>query len=131
MEFRRVLFRSITVRHRGGGFKRKIRILKDPRTLENIKGVVKSHEYDPNRNVYISVIFYENGAKEYIIKPKTLKIGDFVIYTNNTEDLTVGSSSSLENIKQGTKIYNVEFLPYMKSTIRTEERRVGKKCLSK
>lgn len=107
----------ITVRHRGGGFKRKIRILKNPRTLENIKGVVKSHEYDPNRNVYLSVIFYENGVKEYIIKPKTLKIGDFVMYTNNTENISVGSSSLLENIKPGTKIYNVEFAPNMKSTI--------------
>src|SRR5687768_13965561 len=88
---------KITVRHRGGGVKRKIRILKSSRSLLNIKGIVKNHEYDPNRNVYISVIFYENGLKNYIIKPKGLNIGDEVVFSVESPT-TPGNSTFLENI---------------------------------
>ncbi len=107
---------KITVRHRGGGVKRKVRLLKDSRSLYEISGVVKGYEYDPNRNVYLAVIFYENGKKEYIIKPKGLNIGD-VIQFRNTFINYPGNSTYLKNINSGIKIYNVEFRPYSTSFV--------------
>lgn len=106
----------ITVRHRGGGSKRFIRILKKSRSLKNVIGTVKYHEYDPNRNAYLSVIFYENGLKQYIIKPKGLNIGDKIIFSEDVEKIP-GNSTFLENINIGIKIYNVEFFPFSKSKL--------------
>jgi ribosomal protein L2, bacterial/organellar len=107
---------TITVRHRGGGSKRLIRILKSSRSLKNVVGIVKYQEYDPNRNAYLSVIFYENGIKHYIIKPKGLNIGDRIIFSENINK-NPGNSTFLENINIGTKIYNVEFYPFSKSKV--------------
>lgn len=105
---------KITVRHRGGGVKRLIRILKSARTLKDVTGVVKYQEYDPNRNAYLSVIFYENGMKHYIIKPKGLNIGDKIIFSTNVYK-NPGDSTFLENINIGTRIYNVEFYPFSRT----------------
>lgn len=105
---------KITVRHRGAGSNKRIRILKNSRSLFNIVGIVNSHEYDPNRNVYISAIFYETGDKEYIIKPKGLNIGDTILYVDST-NYKLGYSTLLKNINPGTKIYNIEFYPKSKT----------------
>ena len=94
---------KITVRHRGGGVKRLIRILKSSRHLKDVIGIVKYNEYDPNRNTNLSVIFYENGIKHYIIKPKGLNIGDKIIFSNNVEK-NPGNSTFLSNINIGVKI---------------------------
>lgn len=107
---------KITVRHRGGGSKRLIRILKKSRELKNVAGIVKCHEYDPNRNAFISVIFYENGKKQYIIKPKGLNIGDKIVFSDEVEK-NPGNSTFLSNINIGVKIYNVEFFPFSRSKI--------------
>lgn len=112
---------KITVRHRGGGVKKNTRLLKDPRSLYEIRGIVKGFEYDPNRNVYLALIFYENGIKEYIIKPKGLNIGDEIKFTNIFINYP-GNSTFLSNINSGIRIYNVEFRPYSRSYIaRTAE----------
>lgn len=107
---------KITVRHRGGGVNRLIRILKCSRSLKGIVGIIRCHEYDPNRNVYLSVIFYENGIKHYIIKPKGLSIGDKVVFSESLWK-NPGDSTFLENINIGTKIYNVEFYPFSQSKV--------------
>jgi large subunit ribosomal protein L2 len=107
---------KITVRHRGGGVKRLIRILKSSRHLKDVIGIVKYNEYDPNRNTNLSVIFYENGIKHYIIKPKGLNIGDKIIFSNNVEK-NPGNSTFLSNINIGVKIYNVEFYPFSRSKV--------------
>lgn len=109
---------SITVRHRGGGVTHFIRRLKISRSLANITGIVKYFEYDPLRNTYLAVIFYENGSKEYIIKPRGLNIGDKIVFSTKIEfnmTLNPGSSTFLENINVGTKIHNIEFYPFSRS----------------
>lgn len=107
---------KITIRHRGGGAKRKIRILKNIRSLENIYGIVKFYEYDPNRNSYLSIIFYQNGAKEYALKLKSIDIGTKIIFSENII-IQPGNSTYLTNIPTGTKINNLEFRPFSKSRL--------------
>jgi len=106
----------ITVRHRGGGNKRKIRIIKNSRTLENIKGIIKSIEYDPNRNTFLLVVFYSNGDKNYIIKPKFLDIGDCIYFGENVSH-SPGNSTYLRNLNIGDKIYDIEYAPYSKTKV--------------
>jgi len=68
----------ITIRHKGGGHKRKYRLIDFKRNKYDIKGTVMSIEYDPNRNAFISLINYEDGEKRYILHPENLKVGDVV-----------------------------------------------------
>lgn len=107
---------KITVRHRGGGVKRNIRLLKNSRSFYEVPGIIKGYEYDPNRNVYLAVVFYKNGSKEYIIKPKGLNIGDTVKFTNSFINRP-GNSTYLKNINSGIKVYNIEFRPYSQSAV--------------
>ena len=100
----------ITVRHRGGGVKQRSRKIEFNKNLENIEGVVKSFEYDPKRNVNLAIIFYSNGIKRYILKPKNLNIGDKIIFSNNIKFLP-GNSTYLKNIPLGTKLHNIEARP--------------------
>ena len=100
----------ITVRHRGGGAKRKYRIIDFKRNKDGIVGTVASIEYDPNRTSNIALINYADGEKRYIIAPKGLKVGDKVESGENA-DIKVGNSLPLNKIPEGTMVHNVELLP--------------------
>jgi large subunit ribosomal protein L2 len=100
----------ITIRHKGGGHKRRYRVIDFKRNKHNFKATVISIEYDPNRNAFISLVQYEDGEKRYILHPEKLKIGDFISSGNKTE-IKVGNALPLENIPLGTDIHNVELIP--------------------
>ena len=97
----------ITVRHRGGGEKRKYRIIDFKRNKDGVIGTVVSIEYDPNRSANIALINYTDGEKRYIIAPKGLKVGNKVESGENV-DIQIGNSSPLANIPEGTLVHNVE-----------------------
>ncbi len=100
----------ITSRHRGGGAKQIYRIIDFRRVHKEVLGVVKAFEYDPNRNVPITLIQYKNGAKAYILRPEGLKIGDNIVSSEKAE-AKVGCSLPLKNIPVGFFVHNVEFTP--------------------
>ncbi len=97
----------ITVRHRGGGEKRKYRIIDFKRNKDDVIGTVVSIEYDPNRSANIALINYTDGEKRYIIAPKGLKVGNKVESGDNI-DIKIGNSLPLANIPEGTLVHNVE-----------------------
>ena len=97
----------ITVRHRGGGAKRKYRLVDFRRVRDGIKATVTAIEYDPNRTANIALINYTDGVKAYIIAPKGLKVGDKVESGENA-DIKVGNCLPLANIPEGTMVHNVE-----------------------
>jgi len=97
----------ITVRHQGGGAKRKYRIIDYKRDKDGIVGTVASIEYDPNRTANIALINYADGEKRYIIAPKGLKVGD-KIESGENADIKVGNNLPLANIPEGTVVHNVE-----------------------
>ena len=101
---------KITIRHKGGGHKRRYRLIDFKRNKLDIQGRVVSIEYDPNRNANISLIAYEDGEKRYILHPETLKVGDFVTAGKNTT-IQVGNSLPLDSIPLGTDVHNVELIP--------------------
>jgi len=100
----------ITVRHHGGGEKRKYRIIDFKRNKDNIKATVALIEYDPNRTANIALINYSDGEKAYIIAPKLLKAGD-VIESGENVDIKVGNALPLINIPVGTTVHNIELKP--------------------
>ena len=97
----------ITVRHQGGGAKRKYRIIDFKRNKDGIVGTVASIEYDPNRTSNIALINYADGEKRYIIAPKGLKVGD-KIESGENADIKIGNALPLANIPEGTVVHNVE-----------------------
>ena len=97
----------ITVRHRGGGEKRKYRIIDFKRNKDNVIGTVASIEYDPNRTANIALITYADGEKRYIIAPKGLEVGAKIVSGANC-DIKVGNCLELGNIPEGTMVHNVE-----------------------
>ena len=97
----------ITVRHRGGGAKRKYRIIDFKRNKDNVIGTVASIEYDPNRTSNIALINYADGEKRYIIAPKGLKVG-MQIESGENADIKVGNNLPLNKIPEGTMVHNVE-----------------------
>ena len=97
----------ITVRHQGGGEKRKYRIIDFKRDKDGVIGTVASIEYDPNRTSNIALINYADGEKRYIIAPKGLKVGDKV-ESGEKADIKVGNCLPLANIPEGTVVHNVE-----------------------
>ena len=101
---------KITVRHRGGGVKRKYRLIDFKRIKDNIPAIVSSIEYDPNRSANIALISYKDGKKSYIIAPKGLKVGD-VVESGVNADIKVGNTLPIENIPVGTTIHNIELKP--------------------
>jgi large subunit ribosomal protein L2 len=101
---------KITIRHHGGGHKRKYRIIDFKRTKDGIPGRVATIEYDPNRTSYIALINYADGEKTYIIAPKGLKVGDEIM-SGPTADIKVGNALALENIPVGSVIHNIELKP--------------------
>ncbi len=100
----------ITVRHRGGGNRRKYRVIDFKRTKFDIEATVKTLEYDPNRSAHIALIEYTDGVKAYILAPVGLKVGDKVI-AGPTADIKPGNALPLVNIPVGTFIHNVELYP--------------------
>ncbi|HHY90481.1 MAG TPA: 50S ribosomal protein L2 [Clostridiales bacterium] len=101
---------KITVRHRGGGEKRKYRIIDFKRDKDNIPAKVAAIEYDPNRTANIALLHYADGEKRYIIAPYKLSVGDTVISGENV-DIKVGNALPLKNIPVGTVIHNIELKP--------------------
>ena len=101
---------KITVRHHGGGEKRKYRIIDFKRNKFDIPGRVASIEYDPNRTANIALINYRDGEKRYIIAPKNLEVGMDIISGENV-DIKVGNALPLINIPVGTVIHNIELRP--------------------
>ena len=97
----------ITLRHRGGGAKRKYRLIDFKRNKDGVVGIVASIEYDPNRTANIALIKYADGEKRYIIAPKGLKVGDKVESGAKT-DIKVGNTLELGNIPEGTLVHNIE-----------------------
>ncbi|MBR4262258.1 MAG: 50S ribosomal protein L2 [Bacilli bacterium] len=101
---------KITVRHQGGGAKRKYRIIDFKRNKRDVVGVVASIEYDPNRSANIALINYKDGEKRYIIAPKDLEVGMEVVAGENV-DIKVGNALPIANIPVGTVIHNIELRP--------------------
>ena len=97
----------ITVRHHGGGAKRKYRIIDFKRDKDGVVGTVSSIEYDPNRSANIALITYADGEKRYILAPNGLKVGD-KIESGENADIKVGNCLPLEKIPEGTLVHNVE-----------------------
>ena len=100
----------ITCRHKGGGHKQAYRIIDFKRDKFGVPGVVQSIEYDPNRNVRISLVVYADGEKRYILTPHDLKVGDTVVSGPEAE-IQVGNALPLELIPLGTIIHNIELIP--------------------
>lgn len=101
---------KITVRHRGGGTRRKYRIIDFKRNKDDIRATVKTIEYDPNRSANIALVVYEDGEKRYIIAPNELKVGD-IIESGEKSDIKVGNTLPISNIPVGTMIHNIELKP--------------------
>ena len=101
---------KITVRHQGGGVKRKYRIIDFKRNKVNVPGTVATIEYDPNRTANIALINYVDGEKRYIIAPKGLEVGA-VIESGENADIRVGNALPIMNIPVGTMIHNIELRP--------------------
>lgn len=101
---------KITVRHQGGGAKRKYRIIDFKRDKRDIEGRVASIEYDPNRTANIALINYADGEKRYIIAPKNLEVG-MKIEAGENSDIKVGNALPIMNIPVGTLIHNIELRP--------------------
>ncbi len=101
---------KITVRHRGGGVKRKYRLIDFKRRKDGVTAIVTAIEYDPNRSANIALITYKDGEKAYIIAPKGLTVGT-VIESGENVDIKVGNALPIMNIPVGTVIHNIELKP--------------------
>ena len=100
----------ITVRHRGGGNRRKYRIIDFKRDKQGMNATVLTLEYDPNRSAFIALVQYEDGEQRYIIAPNGLAVGD-VIRAGADSDIKPGNALALANIPVGTFIHNIELYP--------------------
>jgi large subunit ribosomal protein L2 len=100
----------ITVRHIGGGNKRKIRVIDWKREKDGIKAKVVAIEYDPNRTANIALLYYLDGEKRYILATEGMKVGDVVV-SGPGSDILSGNCLSIENIPVGTIIHNIEMKP--------------------
>jgi large subunit ribosomal protein L2 len=100
----------ITIRHRGGGHKRRYRILDFKRNKYGIEGKVAAIEYDPNRNARIALIYYTDGEKRYILHPRNLEVGNKIM-SGSDSLLNIGNSLPLGEIPLGTSIHNIELIP--------------------
>nr|YP_010537250.1 ribosomal protein L2 [Hemiaulus sinensis]UYC31037.1 ribosomal protein L2 [Hemiaulus sinensis] len=100
----------ITIRHRGGGHKRRYRIIDFRRNKYDIEATVASIEYDPNRNARIALLHYEDGEKRYILHANNVNVGDKIM-SGTQASLSIGNSLPLEKIPLGTSIHNIELIP--------------------
>ena len=103
----RNMYGRITVRHRGGGSRRHIRVVDFKRNKRNIPARVAAIEYDPNRTARLALLFYADGEKRYIVAPLDLKVNDAVIAGDQAE-VRVGNSLPIANIPVGTMVHNIE-----------------------
>ena len=101
---------KLTVRHQGGGHKRKYRIIDFKRNKDGIPGRVATIEYDPNRTANIALIHYADGEKRYILAPKGIKVGQEIM-SGTDADIKVGNALPLANIPVGSTIHNIELKP--------------------
>ena len=101
---------KITVRHIGGGNRRKYRIIDFKRAKDGIPATVKSIEYDPNRSANIALLYYADGAKTYILAPVGLKVGDKLM-SGPSADIKAGNALQLKDIPVGTMVHNIEMQP--------------------
>ena len=101
---------KITVRHIGGGNRRKYRIIDFKRNKDGIEAVVKSIEYDPNRSANIALLAYADGEKRYILAPYGVKVGD-KLYSGADADIKAGNALPLDAIPVGTMVHNIELQP--------------------
>ena len=102
---------KITVRHRGGGAKRFIRMVDFQQNRFDIPAVVKTIEYDPARRARIALVYYVDGVKSYILAPDGLQVGQKIVTSRGRVDIKVGNRMPLEMVPPGTPICNVELLP--------------------
>lgn len=102
---------KITVRHKGGGAKRFIRIVDFKRDKHNIPARVVSVEYDPNRNARIALLAYRDGEKRYIIAPQGIAAGAELVSSDGVAEIKIGNHLKLKNIPTGMAVYNVELTP--------------------
>ena len=100
----------MTIRHRGGGAKRKYRVIDFKRSKTDVIATVERLEYDPNRTAFIALVRYEDGEVAYILAPQKLKVGD-KIESSTTADILPGNALPLKNIPVGTVVHNVELKP--------------------
>jgi len=100
----------ITVRHRGGGHKKRYRLIDFQRNKHNIEAIVAAIQYDPNRNARIALLHYKDGEKQYILHPNNLNVGDSVVSGINSP-FKNGNCLPLEQIPLGTSIHNIELIP--------------------
>jgi large subunit ribosomal protein L2 len=100
----------ITVRHRGGGHKRRYRLIDFKRNKLEVPAKVATIEYDPNRTTRIALLHYVDGEKRYILAPQDLRVGDMVVSSPNA-DIKPGNTLPLQNIPTGTLVHNVEMKP--------------------
>src|SRR5216683_6849955 len=100
----------VTSRHRGGGHKRRFRIIDFKRIKDGIPAKVAAIEYDPNRSANIALLHYADGAKSYILAPAQLRVGA-TVESGPDADIKVGNALPLENIPTGTLVHNVELKP--------------------
>ncbi|MCK9438820.1 MAG: 50S ribosomal protein L2 [Patescibacteria group bacterium] len=108
---------KITVRHRGGGVKRYIRLIDFKRDKFNIPAVVKTIEYDPNRGSRIALVSYLDGDKKYIVAPVGLKVGDKIISSKELVEIKAGNAMPLKFIPAGISVHNIEIEPGMGAKI--------------
>ncbi|MCI9546077.1 MAG: 50S ribosomal protein L2, partial [Lachnospiraceae bacterium] len=101
---------KITCRHRGGGSRRKYRLIDFKRRKDNVPATVKSIEYDPNRSANIALVFYADGQKAYILAPEGLRVGQKIMNGEHAE-VRVGNCLPMSAIPVGTLIHNVELYP--------------------
>ena len=101
---------KITVRHIGGGNRRKYRIIDFKRNKDGVPAKVKTIEYDPNRSANIALLMYADGVKKYILAPVGLKVGDTVV-SGATADIKAGNALMLKDIPVGTMVHNIEMQP--------------------
>lgn len=100
----------VTTRHRGGGHKRRYRVIDFRRDNHGIRGRIESVEYDPNRSARIALVVYDNGERRYILAPEGLKVKDTVV-SGPEADIRVGNALPIRNIPLGTVVHNIELYP--------------------
>ena len=104
-------FGRITVRHHGGGHKRRYRLVDFKREKRDVPAKVHAIEYDPNRTVNVALLYYKDGTKSYILAPVDLNVGDFIVSSDKGADIKPGNSLPLSLIPVGTSIHNIEMRP--------------------
>jgi large subunit ribosomal protein L2 len=98
----------LSIRNRGGGFKKMYRLIDYRRDKLDIPGVVETLEYDPNRSAFISLVKYADGERRYILTPLEVKVGQTIVSSDKVVDIVPGNATLLRNIPLGTVIHNVE-----------------------